>query len=484
MRPTRRLLFALFILSNSFSPLASQKASQTDAARISTHIANELISALNTHDYEQMVSFAASSIAESTLARMGATGYADYLAEESHFHGALDYQSLQRVELNESDIEADVLVGSKNTALTYRIALTISANKPHKMTRLRLRPAAHEQKDSTLDFNEEQAIAQFSTYLKRLGASDTFSGAVLLAKGDKVIFETASGLASKRFRMPNNLNTRFNLGSMNKMFTSVAILRLVEAGKITLSTPLEKALGIKGHAEGFKDIQIQHLLSHTSGIGGLSCEKGEQSIALSFDACLEKLADVKLNFKPGTQYRYSSDGMFALGLVIEKVTGLTYDQVLKREVFEVANMADSACLDMQFPVQNAAIGYLYDGAKNTWRNNLFIHEKKGGPAGGCYSSVRDMHKFATTLLSHSFLSGELTEKALSAKTEFGARQYGFGFIVNERNNHRIAGHNGSYPGVSARMDMHLDTGYTLIVLSNHSFAEAPVIEKFNQLFRL
>lgn len=468
------LLLPIVFLSN---------AAQNTPLKPSQHIAQQLITALNSHNYHDILSFAQTHISQSRLERMGgASRYADYLAAESFFHGQLDFESIQLVEVEDGLVLTNVYVTSKNTELRYFLALSVTDSTPAKMTRLRFRPAPTTQVADKVD--EAKAIAAFSSYIDTISASDTFSGTVLVAKGTDVLLEKATGLASKRFNSKNNLDTRFNLGSMNKMFTSVIILRLIEQGKLKLSSSLEEVLGVKGKAEGFSDIQIQHLLSHTSGIGRVSCEMGETSISRSKDACLQKLANTSVNFAPGSAYRYSGDGMYTLGLVIEKLTNKSYDQILQQELLDKANMQGTACLDLQFPVSNAAIGYTYNAHRSSWQNNLFIHDKKGGPAGGCYASARDLYKFSIALQSNQLLSQEMTHKALTAKTEFGAQNYGFGFVTRQRNQQTVVGHNGSFPGVSSRMNMYLDSGYTIVVLSNHSFADGPVVEKFNQLFGL
>lgn len=458
-------------------------ASEAELPHNTKELALSFLSAMNTQSYDSIFKLAEKSIAQPNLDRLPTERYASYLSAESMFHGELKHHSLKMAEYSDGTQYIEALVNSKNTQLWYRLLLSMNDAPPYKITRMRLR--ATEQPEHLKRKNkltEKQATAKFAGYIDRLSALGTFSGAVLLSKGDSVLLEKSAGLASKRFNIANNIDTRFNLGSMNKMFTSLTVLQLIEQGKIKLTSTLDKVLNIKGEMPHFKEIQIQHLLSHTSGMGRLDCKKADNSVVISLSQCLKKLQKVKLNFEPGTSYRYSNDGMMVLGLVIEKLTGVTYDNAIKSAVFDNAAMENTACLDLQFPVENAAIGYSYYAKRNTWRNNLFIHDKKGGPAGGCYSSVRDLLKFSKALTSHKFVNEELTQKALSARTELGSDRYGFG--ISKRNGKRVVGHNGAFLGVSSQLNIHLDSDYTIIVLANHSFASDPVVAKFNELFEL
>jgi CubicO group peptidase (beta-lactamase class C family) len=442
-------------------------------------IALKLVTAISSNNYEEHLHFAQNFISEATLQRLGGVArYADYLSAESHFHGGFNFNSITIVEAKDNQIRANAYLTSLNTGFVYRAELTIIDDK---LSRLRFRAASENTQQIKIN-SEQDAIKILTKYVDQLGSKDVFSGTVAISKNGKILMSKAVGMASKRFNAPNNINTRFNLGSMNKMFTAVTMLRLIEQGKLSLTDKVSDVLEITSDNAMFNQIEVQHLLSHSSGVGALRCEQGDTSIVQSWKKCLENVAKIEVNFTPGSQYRYSSDGMFIVGLLIEKLTNNNYYNAIENEVFNIANMTATKCLDLQYPVRNAAIGYYYHGIKQQWRNNLFIHNRKGDPAGGCYSTAEDMLKFANALLTNKLLSPELTNLALTAKTQFGAENYGFGFIVREVNGQKVVGHNGSFPGVSSQLDMNLANGYSIVVLSNHSFAAAPVLAKYQQLF--
>lgn len=475
----------LVLISMQIPALAQSLGSEKNATLSNSQtLVEKLLKTMNSGDYTHMKHFVQSHIAPSTLARISAHQYANYLAAESHFHGTLSFHSIEFIESSAQAVTTHTLVQSANTQLWYRMEMSVTQRKPFKMTRMRLRATQAPNAKTANATSEKDAVMQLSQYIDNLTNSETFSGAVLIAKGDNILMAKATGLASKRFNTANDLSTRFNLGSMNKMFTSIGILRLVAQNKLKLSDKVTTLLKITPEDSQLANIEIQHLLSHTSGIGGFNCDKGEVSIVQNKANCLLKLQSAQVNFTPGSRYRYSNDGMFVLGLVIEQISGQTYDDFIGQQVYQPAGMYETAQLDLQFPVENAAIGYSFYGAAQSWRNNLFIHDKKGGPAGGGYSTVSDLHRFALALTNNQLLSTQMTQRALTANTQFGANNYGYGFIIRNRNGKKVVGHNGAFPGVSAQLDIHLDSGMIVAVLSNHSFGADPIIEKINQLFGL
>ena len=190
---------------------------------------------------------------------------------------------------------------------------------------------------------------------------DVFSGAVLVARGAEVVYRHACGEASKRFHAPNRLDTKFNLGSMNKMFTSVAIMQLVERGVIGLETRSASMSTNSWLPAAITDaVTIHHLLTHTSGLGSYFNETFMESSRMSFRA----LDDYKplvhgetLAFVPGERFQYSNTGMFLLGVVIESATGQDYFDFVRANIYEPAGMTNTDSYEMDQPVENLAIGY-------------------------------------------------------------------------------------------------------------------------------
>lgn len=323
---------------------------------------------------------------------------------------------------------------------------------------------------------EEQFIKELNELIKRLDNREVFSGTVLIAKGEKVLFSHASGEASKRFHISNKIDTKFNLGSMNKMFTSTAIMQLVEGGKLSLDDTLDKFLDESWLPKDVTSrITIHHLLTHTSGLGSYFNEKYSQSSRLLFrqlDDYKPLIKDDRPAFTPGERFSYSNTGMFLLGVVIEKVTGGNYFDWIRRNIAEKAGMIDTDCYDMDYPVENLAIGYSRDrNSPYKWQNNLYKHVVKGGPAGGGFSTVTDLFRFARALVSGKLVSKPALEKMW---TDHAGAGYGYGYGIFENQAGKYVGHSGGFDGINSNLDIFLDTGYTSAVMSNYDMGASPL----------
>jgi CubicO group peptidase (beta-lactamase class C family) len=254
----------------------------------------------------------------------------------------------------------------------------------------------------------EEVVVQLNLYLKELAAKNSFSGSVLLAKGDSVLIQEAYGMASKRFDVPNNVETKFNLASMNKMFTSVAILQLVESGKLSLSDKLSKFLDESWLPKSISsEIEIKHLLSHSSGLDhyfNRTYRNTSKSNYQTLDDYKSLVVNGSVLFKAGTKSHYSNTGMLVLGAVIEKVSGQDYYSYIRENIYQKAGMVNSDSYELNQPIFNLATGYDPNKDNATgWQNNNFMFVFKGTPDGGGFSTVQDLHKFALALTNNKLL---------------------------------------------------------------------------------
>ena len=362
---------------------------------------------------------------------------------------------------------------------------------PHKLDMLSIRPGEEPGFEVPEgDLTHEQIVDFLDRYLDNLVSKDRFSGTVLIAKDGKPFYTRVYGLASKRYSIPNQLDTKFNLGSMNKMFTGVAIMQLAEQGKVALNDPIGKYLPDLPRPEIAEKVTIHHLLTHTSGMQDYWDEV--------FDAhwweikTVGQLAELifhdTLLFEPGSDFHYSNSGPIVLGMIIEKLTGQDYYDYVREHIYQPAGMINTDCYEMDTPVPNLAIGYTKmgcDGKPNPdggWRNNLFMHVVKGGPAGGGFSTVEDLLKFDMALRSNKLISQESFDTLTTGKTQMGPESmYAYLFQDRSVNGHRIVGHGGGAPGINAKLDMYLDSGYTVAVMANYDGAAGTVARKIEEL---
>lgn len=326
-------------------------------------------------------------------------------------------------------------------------------------------------------------LEELRAYVAKRAEQGQFSGTVLLARDGRVMFSAAYGEADKSFQVPNKLDTKFNLGSMNKMFTAVAVAQLAERGKLSFDDPISKHLS-RGwlSPSDAERIQIRHLLTHTSGLGSYFNEKfmrSSRDLFREIDDYRPLVTGEKAEFKPGTKWSYSNTGFLLLGAIVEEASGQNYFDYVREHIYKPAGMKNTDCYDVDEPIPNLAIGYSRNG--KTWKTNTFQHVIRGGPAGGGYSTVEDLLRFDQALRNHKLLSEKTTELLLSAKPDLSSPNYGFGFGVKGNGDDWYVGHSGGFPGINSELLMGLDSGYTIAVMSNYDGGAEPLVRKIREL---
>lgn len=316
-------------------------------------------------------------------------------------------------------------------------------------------------------------------YVKAEAENGLFSGAVLAAKDGKIIYQGAFGYADKKKKIPNTVDTKFSLGSIGKTFTGVLIMQLVEQGKIRLTDTMDKYLPDFPYPEKSK-IQIRHLLNHTSGLGNYFSHKDYEAkipVLRKIDDALKLVYDQKPLFEPGMKYRYSNSGMLILGAIIEKVTGMSYREYLKKQLLDPIGMKDSGIFYPEDNVPNRAIGY-----SKTSEDNYTVETKNEFPAfsdGGLYSTVGDMLKYDMALRENRLLS-QTTNEIMFTLTP-PAKNYALGWEKLIFKGDEYVGHVGGCPGFAADFKSFLNDQIMIIVLSNYTDGASMVAAKVNHL---
>ena len=201
-----------------------------------------------------------------------------------------------------------------------RLDVEVAPDAAHVITRLDLDAIPTPPEFALPRLGEGDALAALGAELQKASAADRFAGAALVARRGKVLFAQAYGLANRETKAPNQLGTQFRIGSMNKMFTAVAVMQLVQAGKIKLDAPLRTYLPDYPNKELAGKVTIHHLLTHTGGTGDIfGPEFDKHRLELRTLQDYRKLYGARaLDFEPGTRSRYSNYGFILLGLVIER----------------------------------------------------------------------------------------------------------------------------------------------------------------------
>jgi len=318
---------------------------------------------------------------------------------------------------------------------------------------------------------DAEVRAKTEALMRFLVAKDAFSGTVTVAKEGRPLYAQAFGLANRAWNAKNRIDTRFNLASITKMFTAVAVAQLVEQDKLAYDDPVGKLLPDYPNKEVAQRVTLRHLLSHTSGMIGARAqvEKGGGAAnPRTIDAMVQAFAKEPLSSPPGQQFDYSNAGFILLGAIIEKASGQTYHRYVHDHVFVPAGMTDTDFYELDTDPPNLATGFK-DGPNGARLDNIFDLGVIGSPAGGAYSTGADMVKFHMALVHHKLLKPSSLETLWTGVTEDATRhtEYGYGAEMETYNGARTVGHGGGWMGITNRFVMLPEQGYTIVVLSNY-----------------
>jgi CubicO group peptidase (beta-lactamase class C family) len=298
---------------------------------------------------------------------------------------------------------------------------------------------------------EPELIRRAGVWLDSLASADRFSGVVVLARGGVPVFERAVGMANRESARPNQVGTRFNLGSINKAFTSLAVRQLAAAGKVQLDSSLSFHWPDYPNPEVARQVTIRQLLQHASGIGGnifAAPTGGTRGQLLHNRDFLPLFVEGPLQFAPGSQRRYSNAGYVVLGALIERLSGEDYYDYVRRHIYEPAGMIAAGHTALSELTAATATGYTRgEDGTGPPRPNADLLPGRGSAAGGGYATAADLLHFAAAV-----------------------RQGRLG--VPPQDGMGIAG---GAPGLNAVLEMDLPGGYDLVVMANQDPPAAELV---------
>lgn len=310
--------------------------------------------------------------------------------------------------------------------------------------------------------------------LRRLEAADQFSGVVLIGRGDDILFQGTYGL--ERPGGPRmTTRSRFHLASQGKMFTSVAIARLVEQGRISLDQTVGELLPGHPWTEPARAITLRQLLSHTGGLGSLF-DRPNYVEGRIYGTATERLAIFAaepLLFTPGERWSYSNEGFETLAAIVEAQTGQPFNGWILQDVMRRAGMrtalpdapADSLA-DRAIPSPHRE-GDLFGIQPRTTASRGW----NAGGAGGGHASAEDMFRFARALIGGRLVSRAMLDTLTAGRADMGGgSQYAYGFMPREVSGRSVFGHSGGGPRGTAicnDLDIFADGTYTVVVMSNY-----------------
>ena len=377
--------------------------------------------------------------------------------------GGFDFKKVEE----STQTKLTALVQERQSDQMVRLFFEVEAAEPHHITRLDLEAIPRPAEFALPHLSQSELTTAARKQLEQEAAGGHFAGAVLITKDGKPILSEAYGLADREHKTPNTLKTRFRIGSMNKMFTAVATLQLVQAGKLGLQDLIGKYLTDYPNKNVATKVTIHHLLTHTGGTGDFFGPK--------FDAHRLELRTLQdyvnlygkrdLEFEPGSKWEYSNYGFLLLGVIIEKVSGQSYYNYVHDHVYVPAGMTSTASDPENQAVADRSIGYTKMDS-TVWTPNTDTLPWRGTSAGGGYSTVEDLARFAAALKDHKLLNAQYTDMLTTGKPGTPDNSYAYGFGDRKVNGIRCFGHGGGAPGMNGELKICSANGYVIAVLAN------------------
>lgn len=365
--------------------------------------------------------------------------------------------SMNKLEVNGPSLTSAIIKTAKGE--WFQFTFEFAPDQENKVVGIRVEDTEEPAQADEPKIKEISGLQQIAKYLGEQDKTDVFSGSVLISKNGKKVFQKAYGMASKEFKVLNNIETKFNLGSINKIFTQIAIGQLFEESKLQLDEPIIKYIPNYPNQTVAQKVSIRHLLNMTSGVGDFFGEKFEQTPKDKFRTLndfLQMFVNDSLSFEPGSNNRYSNGGYIILGLIIEKISGQSYYDYVKEKIFKPAGMSNSDYYEADMPVQNLAEGYTREEQNQPWKKNIYSRPARGSSAGGGYSTADDLLKFTIALKKNLFFKNDNTWNILRGEPTNSnvSQQKGIGIF-------------GGAPGINSGVETEVGNGYTVIIMTNY-----------------
>jgi len=333
----------------------------------------------------------------------------------------------------------------------------------------------------------------FNEWLKE--DAEDFSGVLSASDENGAIYQKAFNFRNKAEKLPNTPETAFALASGTKIFTGLAICKLIDSGKLS---PDDLLCNVVKHDLGEidKSITIFHLLTHTSGVGDYIDEEADDAdeklqalydkypvqLWMRLEYYLQMITPLKPKFKPGQRYGYSNSGYILLGLVVEAVSGMPYQKYVHDEILTPCNMTHSGFIRTDSLPANTALGYMQDEDTKKWHTNAFSIPIIGGSDGGIYSCADDFDKLWRAIFSNKLLSKEMTETFLKShvlidkdEDDGSIESYGFGIYNTLADEKKIFFVVGGDSGVGFLSGYYPKTQTVVSVFSNIGWQSASIL---------
>lgn len=463
-------------LSESREPHATEEANAfaqtlapSDRERIENYGAL-FIRAINAGTPEAYTKAVPEVFAQAFVQSTGEARLAGLFARLRQNFGALEYHHSEMMETKIGERISRILhvyAKAKGAQGWKDFQLRLEENPPHKIKEVAfIADVAEPIALPNGAITDRTTLDWLNNYVDKLIADNDLAGSVLIAQGDKIVYERAFGFADAKRASKITPDTRLNMASGSKMFAALAIAQLVEKGKLSYSDPISKYFPDFPNAAFAKKATIHHLLSHTSGVKEYWTDEYEKNWKQITDVkqMLPWVYKVGTAFEPGTKFEYSNSNFILAGLIVERVSALDYYDYVRKHITGPLGMTmtdfyqrDGSATNLAEPLKKDATGW-----------EVAELGARGTSAGGCYSTPRDMLKFARGLMSGKLVSKDMLSRLTTTKTrEVNAMMdYGYGFEIGNEGNVKSFGHGGIARGTNFEFRYFPAEDLTFIAFNN------------------
>lgn len=324
-------------------------------------------------------------------------------------------------------------------------------------------PLQAQNQTNAASINPEKKKQEIDSIIKAYASVNKFNGTALIHYQNKIIFERSYGWQDAEKKIPNQNKSIYQIASLTKSFTALVIVKLDEEGKLSVKDPISKF--IPDYPRG-NEITIEHLLTHSSGI--YEALRNKEYVRLlhtgeiiNKDKELSFFKNEPLDFKPGTQFSYTNSGYILLGVIIEKVTGLSYENAVRKFILNPLKMTHTGFdyLDLKSPYKTVPYSYISKTRQDKteiWNSTLT------GPAGQIYSTVEDLYNYYKGLRDYKIVSKEAFKKATTPYLS----GYGYGWFIDDLYGKKLINHGGNIEGSTSYFAMLPKDDISIILLNN------------------
>ena len=428
------------------------------------------VRALNAADSTIRRNAALDLFARSTLEQVGADRLVGQMASVRERFGELEYHHSELIEMEASGAmrrSLHVYARASGSSRWNDLQFVLEPSAPYRLDKLAFIAEVAEPV-----YLPNGAITDLGTldwlngYVDKLARKNDLAGSVLVAKGDSVIFERYFGYADQARTREVDSATRFNLGSGNKMFTSLAIAQLIERGRLKLTDPISPWFADFPDSAFARRVTVGHLLSHTSGVRDFWTDDYSRARPAldSLRDLLPWVYQAGTSFEPGSQREYSNSNFALAGLIVEQVAGQDYYRVVSEKVYQPLGMRESG--SYHFDDKRVPLAEPLQRSGTGWRTEA--RSGRGGSAGGGYSTCRDMLRFTRGLVSGKVVTRETLAwmTRTSPVATPGSFDCGYGFLLNAEGQVPSFGHGGITAGVNFELRYFPSEDITFVAFSN------------------